>query len=48
MFLVDPSAFVSKVIGLMPELIGMVRTILSVAVSTMLIELFGIEPATAN
>ncbi len=32
----------------MPALIGMVRTILSVAVSTMLMVLFGIEPATAN
>jgi hypothetical protein len=48
MFLVDPSGLVSNVIGRMPALILIVRTVVSVVVSTMLIVEVGIEPATAN
>ena len=48
MLRVDPSAFLSNVIGRMPELILIFRTMVSVAVSTMLIVLAGMEPATAN
>ena len=45
---VEPSAFVSNAIGRIPASILMVRTIRSVAASTMEIVLLAIDPATAN